>query len=155
MPWKETCSMDERVRLIALWNEGQMTVSELVRVFGISRNGSQVVGALRAGWGCGVGWWCAGSASPPQCHARRDGGGAPRAWCVDLKGHFGLCDKSRCYPLPLTTKYLVICSSAKPSSGKTPSASRCTSTERSVGTGFHFAFVRTMVRRSLRQHWAA
>lgn len=37
MPWKETCSMDERVRLIALWNEGQMTVSELSRVFGISR----------------------------------------------------------------------------------------------------------------------
>ena len=37
MPWKETCSMDERVRLIALWNEGQMTVSELGRVFGISR----------------------------------------------------------------------------------------------------------------------
>ena len=37
MPWKETCSMDERVRLIALWNEGQMTVSELGRAFGISR----------------------------------------------------------------------------------------------------------------------
>jgi transposase InsO family protein len=29
--------MDERVRLIALWNEGQMTVSELGRAFGISR----------------------------------------------------------------------------------------------------------------------
>jgi hypothetical protein len=28
--------MDERVRLIALWNEGQMTVSELGRAFGIS-----------------------------------------------------------------------------------------------------------------------
>ena len=37
MPWKETCSMDERVRLIALWNEGQISVSELGRVFGISR----------------------------------------------------------------------------------------------------------------------
>lgn len=29
--------MDERVRLIALWNEGQMSVSQLGRVFGISR----------------------------------------------------------------------------------------------------------------------
>jgi putative transposase len=37
MPWKETCSMDERVRLIALWNEGQTGVSELSRSFGISR----------------------------------------------------------------------------------------------------------------------
>ena len=37
MPWKETCSMDERVRLIAVWNEGQMSVSELGRAFDISR----------------------------------------------------------------------------------------------------------------------
>lgn len=37
MPWKETCSMDERVRLIALWNEGQMSVSQLSRAFEISR----------------------------------------------------------------------------------------------------------------------
>ncbi len=37
MPWKETCSMDERVRLIALWNEGQMNLSELSRAFGVSR----------------------------------------------------------------------------------------------------------------------
>lgn len=37
MPWKETCSMDERVHLIALWNEGQMTVSQLSRSFGVSR----------------------------------------------------------------------------------------------------------------------
>jgi hypothetical protein len=27
MPWKETCFMDERIRLIALVNEGQMSVS--------------------------------------------------------------------------------------------------------------------------------
>ena len=37
MLWKEMCSMDERVRLIALWNEGQTSVSELGRSFGISR----------------------------------------------------------------------------------------------------------------------
>src|SRR4029077_403488 len=37
MPWKETCSMDERIRLIALINEGQTSVSELSRAFGISR----------------------------------------------------------------------------------------------------------------------
>lgn len=37
MPWEETCSMNERIRLIALWNEGKMSVSELGRAFGISR----------------------------------------------------------------------------------------------------------------------
>jgi transposase-like protein len=29
--------MDERIRLIALWNEGQASVTELSRAFGISR----------------------------------------------------------------------------------------------------------------------
>lgn len=37
MPWKETCSLDERIRLIALWNEGERTVAELSREFGVSR----------------------------------------------------------------------------------------------------------------------
>ena len=37
MPWEETCFMDERIRLIALWNEQKMSVSELGRAFGISR----------------------------------------------------------------------------------------------------------------------
>lgn len=33
-------------------------------------------------------------------------------WCVDFKGHFGLGDKTRCYPLTLTdqvTRYLLKC----------------------------------------------
>ena len=37
MPWKETCSLEERSRLIALWNEGERTVAELAREFGVSR----------------------------------------------------------------------------------------------------------------------
>ena len=37
MPWGETCAIDERIRLIALWNEQKTSVSELAREFGISR----------------------------------------------------------------------------------------------------------------------
>ena len=37
MPWKETCAMTERLRFIALVEEGNATMSALCREFGISR----------------------------------------------------------------------------------------------------------------------
>jgi putative transposase len=37
MPWKETCAMTERLRFIALVEEGNTTMAELCRQFGISR----------------------------------------------------------------------------------------------------------------------
>ena len=37
MPWKETCAMTERLRFIALFEEGNVTMAALCREFGISR----------------------------------------------------------------------------------------------------------------------
>lgn len=37
MPWRETCAMRERLRFIALFEEGDATMSALCREFGISR----------------------------------------------------------------------------------------------------------------------
>ena len=80
MPWKETCSMDKRVRLIALWNEGQMTVSELGRAFGISRKTvCKWLGPLRAGRCAGAARQCANSAPSSACDARSDRCGVARA----------------------------------------------------------------------------
>src|SRR3712207_1368987 len=35
--WKETCPMDERVKLIAAWMSGEYSMAQLCREFGISR----------------------------------------------------------------------------------------------------------------------
>jgi transposase len=37
MPWKETCTMDERQAFIEAWLSGDFSVSELCRSFSISR----------------------------------------------------------------------------------------------------------------------
>jgi transposase InsO family protein len=37
MPWKETCAMNERMRFVALVEEGEASMAELCRRFGISR----------------------------------------------------------------------------------------------------------------------
>lgn len=37
MPWKETCEMSERIEFINLWLKGELSVSALCRLYGISR----------------------------------------------------------------------------------------------------------------------
>ena len=37
MPWKETCAMEERLKLMLEWNEEETSVSELSRCYGVSR----------------------------------------------------------------------------------------------------------------------
>ena len=37
MPWREICSMDEKIRLMAALTAGEESVSELCEDFGISR----------------------------------------------------------------------------------------------------------------------
>ena len=37
MPWRETCAMTERLRFVALFEEGNSTMAALCREFGISR----------------------------------------------------------------------------------------------------------------------
>jgi transposase InsO family protein len=37
MPWKETCTMDERIRFVAAVKSGSESISQLSRLFGISR----------------------------------------------------------------------------------------------------------------------
>lgn len=37
MPWRETCAMDQRVQFIAEWQRAEYTMSDLCRMFGISR----------------------------------------------------------------------------------------------------------------------
>ena len=37
MPWKETCTMTERMKFVALAEEGEESMTELCRRFGISR----------------------------------------------------------------------------------------------------------------------
>ncbi len=37
MPWKETCAMDERLKLIGDWLRGKPSVSELSETYGVSR----------------------------------------------------------------------------------------------------------------------
>jgi transposase InsO family protein len=37
MPWKESCAVDERLKFIADWQRGGLTVTELSRVHGVSR----------------------------------------------------------------------------------------------------------------------
>lgn len=38
MPWKETCAMDEKMRMIGDHLKGELTISELSRTYGVSRN---------------------------------------------------------------------------------------------------------------------
>ena len=37
MPWKETCAMKERLRMVSMYETGKYTVTELARHFGVSR----------------------------------------------------------------------------------------------------------------------
>ena len=37
MPWRETCAMEERLKLLLEWENGALSVSELCRHYGISR----------------------------------------------------------------------------------------------------------------------
>ena len=37
MPWKETCAMEERLKLMLEWSEHEASVSELSRCHGVSR----------------------------------------------------------------------------------------------------------------------
>lgn len=50
MPWKETCAMDERARFCQLAIEGDVSVAELCRTFGISRvTGYKWIGRYKSG----------------------------------------------------------------------------------------------------------
>ena len=47
MPWREVCSMDEKMRLMAALSAEEESVTELCEDFGVSRKtGVQVVAAL-------------------------------------------------------------------------------------------------------------
>ena len=47
MPWKETCCMDERMKFVAAWLEGEESRAALCRRFGDqSEDGLQVVGTV-------------------------------------------------------------------------------------------------------------
>ncbi len=37
MPWRETCAMEERLKLVLEWDDGDLSVAELSRCYGISR----------------------------------------------------------------------------------------------------------------------
>ncbi len=37
MPWRETCVMEERLKMVLEWNDGDLSVAELCRCHGISR----------------------------------------------------------------------------------------------------------------------
>jgi putative transposase len=37
MPWKESCPVDERLKFIADWKRGELSMTELSRVYGVSR----------------------------------------------------------------------------------------------------------------------
>ena len=37
MPWKETCAMDQRVRLIGDWLEREFSITDLSELYGVSR----------------------------------------------------------------------------------------------------------------------
>ena len=47
MPWREVCSMDERMRLMAALAAEEESVTELCAVRHQPQDGVQVVGALR------------------------------------------------------------------------------------------------------------
>jgi len=38
MPWKETCAMDQRIELIGDWLKDEYSITELSRMYGVSRN---------------------------------------------------------------------------------------------------------------------
>ena len=49
MPWKETCAMDQRMQFIAVWQRDELTMSDLCRMFGVSRTtGYELVARFRA-----------------------------------------------------------------------------------------------------------
>jgi putative transposase len=37
MPWKESCAVDERLKFIADWKRGELSMTELSRMYGVSR----------------------------------------------------------------------------------------------------------------------
>ena len=37
MPWKETCTMEERLKLLLEWERCEVSVSALCRIYGVSR----------------------------------------------------------------------------------------------------------------------
>jgi transposase InsO family protein len=55
MPFRETCVLDETVRFVATYLEGEETMSELCRTFGVSRQwGYELVRRYRAEGACGL-----------------------------------------------------------------------------------------------------
>ena len=73
MVWRETGIMDERLRFIALWLEGEETMTELCEPFGISRKtGYKWLGRYRKFGPAGLVRSAAGAAAPWP----GDGGGA-------------------------------------------------------------------------------
>jgi putative transposase len=49
MPWRETCAMDQRLQFISEWQCGEYTMSDLCRMFGISRtSGYETVARFQA-----------------------------------------------------------------------------------------------------------
>ena len=37
MPWKETCAVDQRVKMVSDWLSSQYSISELGRIYDVSR----------------------------------------------------------------------------------------------------------------------
>jgi len=55
MPWRETCAMEERLKMVLEWEAGGLSVSELSRCYGISRKTAyKWLGRYRAGGVAGL-----------------------------------------------------------------------------------------------------
>src|ERR1700682_4244129 len=92
MAWKETHVMDERMKFVADWLSGEVSLAELCRWYGVSRKtGYKFIGGFGGGggWRGGRGW-------------RAVGGGPNQVWGMDFKGWFRTGDGQRCAPFTVS-----------------------------------------------------
>ena len=76
LPWKETSAKSERLRFIRWWKEGEESVAELSRQFGISRKTAHKMIARYAAEGEGG---LLDRSRAPHHHPQRDAPGASRS----------------------------------------------------------------------------
>src|ERR1700757_450312 len=70
MPFKETCRMEERVRMLAEYDTGHWSVSELCRRYGVSRDTFYALQARRASGEAS--WVCDRSHATRSCPHRTE-----------------------------------------------------------------------------------
>ena len=105
MPWKESRIVGQRLQFLSSYQKEEMSVSELCREFGVSRQtGYRWINRYKEDGPEGL----LNRSSKPFSEVT-----APnQLWCMDFKGYFSTGDGTRCDPFTITdahSRYLIRC----------------------------------------------